>query len=146
MKQTEPHGGNEETKRKDVAEALRVIESGVRQREAQIATLRGDRDAIRSQLLELKAAELLQEAIPVSPRPVIGPLLVFLRRAVYHLFFKWQLRPLMQQQNRFNQAVARLLEDCVEGERRLADAIERLHARLDELSSPGKAEAEEGRR
>lgn len=140
----EPDGGTAEATREEVAEALRVVESGVRQRAAQIATLRGDRDAVRSQLLDLKATELLQEAIPVSPRPLIGPLLVFLRRAVYHLFFKWQLRPLMQQQNRFNQAAARLIEDCVEGERRLADEIERLHARLDEQSAPEEAAAEEG--
>jgi hypothetical protein len=146
LKRPELDSADAEAKRRDVAEALRAVESGVRQREAQIATLRGDRDAIRSQLLELKTAELLQEAVPVSPRPVIGPLLVFLRRAVYHLFLKWQLRPLIQQQNRFNQAASRLLEDCVETERRLADKIERLHARLGGASSPEEAESGNDRR
>jgi len=127
-------GKEVDAERRRVAAALRVIESGVRQREAQIATLRGDREAARSQLLELKGAELLQESVPVSPRRLIGPLLVFFRRAFYHLFFKWQLRPLMQQQNRFNQAAARLLEDGLETEQRLADEIVRLQTQLDRLS------------
>lgn len=131
----EADGKDADAERQRIVAVLRGIESGVRQREAQIATLRGDREAARSQLLDLKGAELLQEAIPVSPRRMIGPLLVFLRRAVYHLFFKWQLRPLMQQQNRFNQAAARLLEDRLAAEQRLADEIVRLQTQVDRLSS-----------
>jgi len=135
MSDSDSDSVNNETRRREVADALRVVESGVRQREAQLATLRGDREAVRAQLLDLKSAEFLQEAVAVSPRPVLGPLLVFFRRAIYHLFFKWQLRPLMQQQNRFNQAAANLLEDCVETERRLAEEIARLRARVEDLDS-----------
>lgn len=119
---------DEETR---VAAALATLESAVRQRHAQLATLAGERESVRLQLLELRSAELLQEPHPVSPRPVIGRSLVFLRRAVYHLFGKWIVRPIVQQQNRFNQSVRRLLVEQDEVIRRLAGEIEQLQRRLE---------------
>lgn len=107
-------------------EALRRVESAVRQRHAQLATRSVEREAVQAQLFELRESELLREVTTSSPRPVIGPLLVWARKVVYHLFVKWQLRPLLQQQSRFNRAAADLLEQSLETQERMAEELERL--------------------
>ena len=56
-----------------------------------------------------------------------------MRKAVYHLFLKWLVRPLLEQQNGFNQASARLIEDLVESRERDAREIRQLSARVEEL-------------
>ncbi|MGH9379867.1 MAG: hypothetical protein ACRD2Z_04560 [Thermoanaerobaculia bacterium] len=132
-----------EEDRQRVEEALRRVESAVRQRHAQLATRSVEREAVQAQLLELREAELLREATTSSPRPVIGPLLVWARKAVYHLFVKWQMRPLLQQQSRFNQAAARLLEDSLEAQERMAEELERLRARVEEEREPAGRDASE---
>src|SRR6185295_898559 len=71
-----------------VAAVLHQIRSGVRQRQAEIATLQGGEE-VKLRLLELKTLEYLDEPIAFSPRPVTGKLLVFVRKAVFHLFLKW---------------------------------------------------------
>jgi len=82
-------------------------------------------------LLELAASEYLREPQPVSPRPLLGGLLVFVRKAMYQVIFKWWGRPLVEQQNRFNRAAAELLREQAEAaerrERRLRDLESRLH-------------------
>lgn len=115
-----------EEDRRRVEEALRRVESAVRQRHAQLATRSVEREAVQAQLFELRESELLREATTTSPRPVIGPLLVWARKVVYHLFVKWQLRPLLQQQSRFNRAAADLLEQSLETQERLVEELERL--------------------
>lgn len=130
----EPIESSPEKDRQRVAEALRRVESAVRQRHAQLATRSVEREAVQAQLLELREAELLREATTSSPRPLIGPLLVWTRKVVYHLFLKWQLRPLLQQQSRFNQAAADLLERSLEAQERLAEEVERLRGAADGTS------------
>lgn len=115
-----------EEDRRRVEEALRRVESAVRQRHAQLATRSVEREAVQAQLLELRETELLREATTTSSRPVLGPLLVWSRKVVYHLFLKWQLRPLLQQQSRFNRAAADLLEQSLETQEKLAEELERL--------------------
>lgn len=122
----EPIEASPEKDRRRVEEALRRVESAVRQRHAQLATRSVEREAVQARLFDLRETELLREATTSSPRPLIGPLLVWLRKAVYHLFLKWQLRPLLQQQSRFNQAAADLLEQSLEAQERLAEEVERL--------------------
>jgi hypothetical protein len=113
-----------------VAAAIERVRAGVLQRRAETATLDGG--AATGTLLELAASEYLREPQPVSPRPLVGGLLVFLRKAMYHVIFKWWGRPLVEQQNRFNRAAAELLREQTEAaerrERRLRDLESRLQA------------------
>ena len=81
-------------------------------------------------LLELKSREYVQEPLCVSPRPVLGRLLVFSRKAVFHLFMKWFSRPVLEQQNLYNQTVARLLEDLLKTQEASERRLRELEARL----------------
>jgi hypothetical protein len=122
--------------RERVAAALAALEAGVRQRRGELAALGGGGDELGVRLAELRQREFVQEPRPVSPRPGIGRLLVALRKAAYHLLFKWHARAVLQQQNEFNQAASALLADLAERERETRRELERLRARLSERA-PG---------
>jgi hypothetical protein len=115
-----------------VARVLAQLRSGVRQRQAEVAAAGTGSEEAQHKLLELKTREYVQEPLCVSPRPVLGRFLVFTRKAVFHLFMKWFSRPVLEQQNLYNQTVARLLEDLLKSqeasERRLRELEARLHA------------------
>ncbi len=119
--------------RERVAAVLAGLDAGVRQRRAELATLGDAAEAVRPALAELRAREVLQEPVAASPRPLVGRLVAFARKAFFHLFGKWYARPLLIQQNEHNRAVSRLLEDLVAGQERLAAEAARLGRRLDRL-------------
>ena len=116
-----------------VAEVLQKVRSGVRQRQAESTTLAAGGEETRSGLLALKAREYVQEPVAFSHRPRWGRLIVFVRKAFYKVFLKWFLRPVLEQQNGFNQAAARLIEDLVESNDRLSRELRQVSARLEEL-------------
>ncbi|HXU45909.1 MAG TPA: hypothetical protein VN783_10305 [Thermoanaerobaculia bacterium] len=131
-----------------VGAVLAALRSGVRQRRAELTTLGDDAEA-RLRLLDLKAKEFVEEPVPVSPRPMVGRFLILARKALFHLGFKWYVRPVLQQQNDFNQAVSSLAQDLARRQdeivrqldglaRRLGD----LERRLDEPASSGPAAEE----
>jgi hypothetical protein len=122
--------------RERVAAAVERVRAGVLQRRAEAATLGDLAGEAQGALVDLRASEYLHEPQPVSARPWVGAVLVFLRKAVYHLFLKWWARPVLEQQNRFNRAAAELL-------RELAEAAERRERRLRDLES--RLQALEGR-
>lgn len=126
--------------RERVAAVLDGLDAAVRQRRAELATLGDAAEAARPALAELRAREVLQEPTAASPRPLVGRLLAFGRKAFFHLFGKWYARPLVMQQNEHNRAVSRLLEDLVAGQERLAAELARLARRLDRLERPSGAE------
>ena len=113
-----------------VAEVLQKVRSGVRQRRAESTTLAAGGEEARSGLLALKAREYVQEPVAFSHRPRWGRLIVFVRKAFYKVFLKWFLRPVLEQQNGFNQAAARLIEDLVESNDRMARELRQLEQRL----------------
>jgi hypothetical protein len=117
----------------DVADVLARLRAGVRQRQAELATVTAGTDEARFKLAELTSKEFIQEPMAVSPRPVIGRALVFVRKAMFHLFFKWYMRPVLEQQNAFNQTVGRLVQDLVQAEERLAKQLREMEARLTAL-------------
>jgi hypothetical protein len=117
----------------DVADVLARLRAGVRQRRAELATVSAGTDEARFKLAELTAKEFIQEPMAVSPRPVIGRALVFLRKAMFHIVFKWYMRPVLEQQNAFNQTVGRLIQDLVQSEERLAKQLREMEARLAHL-------------
>lgn len=121
--------------RQRVAETLDRLRSGVRQRQAELTTVDGESEEQRLRLADLQASEFLQEPICVSPRPVIGPLLVFVRKAFFHLFMKWYLRPVVMQVNRFNGSAGTLIRDLVEANRGLAEQNRKLEGRVEALEA-----------
>jgi hypothetical protein len=127
-----------------VAELLQRIRAGVRQRQAEVATVAAGTEEARLKLVELAAKEYVQEPLCVSPRPVVGRAIVFVRKAVFHLFLKGYLRPLLEQQNAFNQTASRLVHDLVQAQEELARQLRDLGARLaaaeERLREPGERE------
>ena len=128
-----------------VAEVLQKVRSGVRQRRAESTTLAGGGEETRGGLLALKAREYVQEPVAFSHRPGLGRAIVLARKAFYKLFLKWFMRPVLEQQNGYNQAAARLIEDLVEAQernarelRQLSGRIEALERRLEEKDRPGE--------
>ncbi|HSS77787.1 MAG TPA: hypothetical protein VLV54_13725 [Thermoanaerobaculia bacterium] len=131
-----------------VAEMLQKVRSGVRQRRAESATLAAGGMETRNGLLMLKSREYVQEPVVFSHRPRWGRLIVFARKAFFHAFLKWYLRPLLEQQNGFNQAASRLIEDLVEAHdrtlRELALVSARLEALEERLVEPASTEDTDG--
>lgn len=130
-----------------VAEVLQKVRSGVRQRRAESATLAAGGMETRNGLLMLKSREYVQEPVVFSHRPRWGRLIVFVRKAFFHVFLKWYLRPLLEQQNGFNQAASRLIEDLVEAHdltlRELALVSARLEALEERLGETATADIKE---
>ena len=120
-----------------VAEVLQQVRSGVRQRQAESTTLAAGGEATRSGLLALKSREYVREPVVFSHRPRWGRLIVFVRKAFYKVFLKWFQRPVLEQQNGFNQAAARLIEELVEAQERTARELRQISARLEELERRG---------
>ncbi len=129
--------------RAEAAAALAALEAAVRQRRGELAALGGVGDELGVRLAELRQREFVQEPRPVSPRPGLGRVIVFVRKAFYHLFFKWHARAVLQQQNEFNQTAAALLADLAESGRATRREVERLRARVAELEG-GREEATGG--
>jgi hypothetical protein len=117
---------DQESERARVAETFERLRSGVRQRQAELSTGVGSREEVRVRLVELKAHELLTQPPCYSHRRVFGPLLVFARKATFHLLMKWYLHPILQQQNRYNQIASRLLEELAEENAKLRRRVTRL--------------------
>jgi hypothetical protein len=116
-----------------VAEVLQKVRSGVRQRRAEATTLAAGAEEARSGLLALKNQEYVREPVPFSHRARLGRLIVLSRKAVFHLFLKWFIRPVLEQQNGFNQTASRLIEDLVESRERMGRELRELSARVGAL-------------
>lgn len=128
-----------------VADTLEQIRAGVRQRRSELATLGEKSEERELAILELKSGEFIEEPRPVSPRPVLGRFVVFVRKAFFHVFMKWHARPVLQQQNAFNQTVSRLLQDLSTQIQDLSRHVDRLARRVAELEGEGEAETGDGR-
>lgn len=125
-----------------VADALARIQAGVKQRRAELATLGERSEELRLALAELKKREFVEEPPCFSPRPVLGPLLVFLRKAGFHLFFKWYARPVQQQQNAFNQVASGRIQSLAFALEDLEHRVELLVRRLDRIEEGETGERE----
>jgi hypothetical protein len=127
--------GVREDEREGAAATLAALEASVRQRRGELAAAGGGGDELGLRLAELRRREFVQEPKPVSPRPGLGRLVVFVRKVAYHLFFKWHARAVLQQQNEFNQSAAALLAELAERERDARRELERLRGRLAEAEA-----------
>lgn len=121
------------------------VSPSARIRALQMRLLAGDSDAAReveriallSNLAEMvsEAAQVgeLREHRFISPLPVIGSAVAVLRGALYALSARWPLRAALEQQTRFNRAVACALSESLALNRHLLERIERLEAQVAEL-------------
>lgn len=139
---TDPSPPDDEPAR--VAAVIEQLKAGVLQRRAERATAGGSESEARFRLLEVKRHEYVRQPLPVSPRPLLGRVLVLFRKLVYHLLLKWHARGVGDQQNSFNQASVRLLEELVAGQEakgrelaRLAQRVEELEQQLGPVRPPG---------
>ena len=121
-----------------VEQVLQQVRSGVRQRRAESTTLAAGAEETRNGLLALKSREYVQEPVAFSHRARWGKLIVFVRKAFYKVFLQWLTRPVLEQQNGFNQAAARMIEDLVEAQERNARELRQLSARLEALEKDGE--------
>lgn len=126
-----------------LAATIGGLRAAVRQRQGEAATIRTGADELHGLLLELQRHEFVQEPVPVSPRPLYGSLLVFVRKAFYHLFVKWHARAVLQQQNSFNQSASRLLSELAQRQKLAAEASAQLDLRLRRLEQAFAAAAAE---
>lgn len=125
-----------DAERERLAETLAGLRAAVRQRQGEAATVRAGADELHGLLLDLQRHEFVEEPVPVSPRPLFGRLLVFARKAAYHLFYKWHARGVLAQQNGFNQSASRLIVELAERQRRAEEEIARLRRELDARPAP----------
>ena len=139
MKPAEP---DDPAERDQVAQILDALRSGVRQRQAELATVAEGSDELRLRLADLQSSEFLQEPVSVSPRPIIGPVLVWVRKVFFHLFMKWYLRPVMMQLNSFQGSAAALIRDLVDANRGLVEQNRKLHRRVEALEASVNARSE----
>jgi len=116
-----------------VDQVLQQVRSGIRQRRAEATTLAAGAEETRNGLLNLKAREYVQEPVAFSHRARWGKLIVLVRKAFYKVFLKWFTRPVLEQQNGFNQAAARMIEDLVEAQEKSARELRQISARLEAL-------------
>jgi hypothetical protein len=130
-----------ETPETNVARVLESIRAGVRQRRAETVTLGAGSESTRNGLLALRAREYVQEPIVVSHRARFGKLIVFVRKAVFHLFLKPFFRPLLEQQNAFNEVASRLIQELAEAQERQAKEMRELRARVAELEAAAEPAA-----
>ncbi len=110
------------------------LRAGMQQRRAEVAALADARRG--SRVPDLERARYLEEPVLIMARPKFGRLIVFSRKVFYHLFLKWYMRPILQQQNGFNAAATRRVQELLE-------RIETLERRLDEPApKPGPDDAD----
>lgn len=117
----------------DVADVLQQIRSGVRQRVAELAAVPADAGGTRAKLMELRSREFVREPVPFSHRAGLGAVIVWTRKVAYHLFAKWLTRPLLEQQNAYNQAASAALEELAARNEELQRRVELLHHRVERL-------------
>lgn len=119
-----------------VDQVLEQIRAGVLQRRAESTTLAEGAAGTRGALLALRSREYVQEPVAMSHRGRLGRLIVFARKAFYHLFLKWFQRPVLEQQNAFNETASRLIQELAEAQERQARELRDLRARLAAIEGP----------
>jgi hypothetical protein len=108
------------------AAAADRVRRAIRQRQATLAAAAAGLE--RWGLADLEAARVLDEPPATSAKPVIGRAVTFWRKLVKHLVLAWYARPVLGQQNDFNEAAARRIAE-------LTAAVERFERRLAALEA-----------
>lgn len=113
-----------------VGEVLDQIRAGVRQRQAELATVDQRLAELPASLARVHEIQYVEEPQSVSHRPIVGRVIVLFKKAFYQAFMKWFMSSVIEQQNAFNRAVATALTDLFERQKRLAESLRRLEEDL----------------
>lgn len=123
-----------------VERVLDGVLAGVRQRQAELATVTEDLKDLPEALARAHQIQYIQEPECVSHRPVIGRVIVWAKKAVYHAFMKWYLQAFVEQQNEFNRCATLALRDLFGRQKSLAQESRRLGEKLDALCRASELE------
>lgn len=119
----------------DVAQALEQLRAGLRQRQAELATVDEELRRLPPTLAKLHEIQYVDVPQATSHRPGIGRLIVLAKSLVYKAFMKWVLSSVVEQQNAFNRATAQAMSELFERQKRLAAETRRLAEELEALTS-----------
>lgn len=87
-------------------------------------------DRLEGRLLDLHAKAHVKEQPFTSGAPVLGRLLVLVRETWNSVATKWYVRPMLHQQNLFNQAVLEAVQEILQAQRVLSQRLEEFDQRL----------------
>lgn len=124
-----------------VEKALDSVRAGLRQRQAELATIDQELSKLPASLARVQEIQYVEAPQSVSHRPVVGRVIVFFKTAFYEAFMKWFMSSIIEQQNAFNRATAQALREVFERQKRLAETtggLEERIARLDANSDGGE--------
>jgi len=76
-------------------------------------------DQLERQISDLRAQAHIKEEPFTSHLPLVGRLVVFIRKTWNNVAAKWYVRPMLHQQNLFNQAVVRAMHEVLRTQRDL---------------------------
>jgi hypothetical protein len=122
-----------------VAEVLAQLRAGVRQRQAELATIADDLKELPAALAYVHRIQYVEEPENISHRPGIGRLIVLVKQVAYALS-RWYHQAVLRQQNEVNRAVGLALRDLFERQRMLLREIQRLREDVAALTGPADGE------
>ena len=114
---------------------MQQIRAGIRQRQAELRAL-GNRALLvedgqwEQRVRELRAKAHVQERPFVSHAPLIGRFVAFFREKWNSVAAKWYIRPMLHQQNVFNQAVVQTIYEMLEAQADLDRYLELVEERM----------------
>jgi hypothetical protein len=115
-----------------VAEVMQQIRIGIRQRQAELAAW-GDRalpGEDEQRFRELQASAHIRERPFVSHVPIVGRFIAFFREKWNSIAAKWYVRPMLHQQNIFNQVVVQTIHEVLEAQADLNRYLELIEERM----------------
>lgn len=114
---------------RDLNEVVESLREGMRRQRAALAA--ADESHGGETLSDLEDSWNVNEPSGMSGRPVFGRLITFLRKVVKITILRWYTRPILQQQNLFNRAAKRRIEELTSANRRLQSEIDELRSRIE---------------
>jgi hypothetical protein len=91
--------------------------------------------SLQASLIELIAQGNLREPTFSSDAPLVGPIIVMIRRFWNWMSTKWYVRPVLQQQTAVNARTASIINDLVQWHELDAQRLQQLESRLAELEA-----------
>lgn len=108
--------------------------SGPPELHGRIITEHSAEDMIRP-LISYFPQTILKETQFTSPTPVIGPLMLYFRRAWNWMSTKWYVLPVLVQQSKINADLLMFLIKSVQNQEKQAEKIAALEARITQLET-----------
>ena len=91
--------------------------------------------SLHGTLVELLAEGHLHEPTFSSNAPLVGPIIVMVRRFWNWMSAKWYVRPILKHQSDVNARTAAIISDLVQWQELDAERLRQLEARVDELGA-----------